>query len=881
MFNKDIKFKYPWRPYQQKVLNQVEKYIEDKKVHIVAAPGSGKTILGLELARYLKNPVIIFAPTVTIKNQWVDRFVSSFTNYEKIPDWISTNIYDLKFFNVVTYQALHYAYKKKKVKDENEETDDIIEEEKIEITTENIKNYDIVQELKNKGISTIVLDEAHHLKSQWWDSLKKVVEQLENSKIIALTATPPYDSEFSEWKKYVSLCGEIDAEITVPELVKAKNLCPHQDYIYFNEPTNEELDQINQYIEKLKNIIEEIKQNDNFTEAIKNHKYILSPYDYQEELLNNVEYYSSMIIYLNSKNIKINKDNLEILGDITKIPALNNNWLEILLKNVIITDRKNYEKYEETISDVEAKLNKIGAIEKGSLSFSNNETMQKYFLNSIGKINSICEILDIEKENLKEDLRMVVLTDYIRKEYLEDEKMEINKLGVMPIFIELTKKFSNINMAVLTGSMFIIPKEKQENLYGLCYENGVDVNKLKFEPLKINENYSIVKVPGGIRNKVMSLISKLFSVGQIKVIIGTKSLLGEGWDEPSINTLVLASFVGSFMLSNQMRGRAIRVNKNPNKTANIWHLVCVADNENNNVENADYEMLKRRFTSFVGLNYENNIVENGIERLGINDTNFTKENILKLNEQMKQKSQNRQTMFNSWQNALEKQNDGMATKVQLEDSEKIKSAWFINKRLVIIWAIFLLILFAIIFKFIKVPFIFKVAEIGLGIYLGVKLYKIYKFSKSENMLKAVGGVVLNSLYRCKYISTPRTKIKIVVRKDNKKNVTCAITGCTLKESNLFADCLEEVFTKTENQRYIIAKLINNLKEINQYYNVPEVLSIKKEYAEIFSKYWGQKIGEHDLIYTKTADGRRKLLKARMKNISYKDKILKKQELSFK
>ena len=507
--------------------------------------------------------------------------------------------------------------------------------------------------------------------------------------------------------------------------------------------------------------------------------------------------------------------------------------------------------------------------------------MQKYFLNSIGKINSICEILDIEKENLKEDLRMVVLTDYIRKEYLEDEKMEINKLGVMPIFIELTKKFPNINMAVLTGSMFIIPKEKQENLYGLCYENGVDVNKLKFEPLKINENYSIVKVPGGIRNKVMSLISKLFSVGQIKVIIGTKSLLGEGWDEPSINTLVLASFVGSFMLSNQMRGRAIRVNKNPNKTANIWHLVCVADNENNNVENADYEMLKRRFTSFVGLNYENNIVENGIERLGINDTNFTKENILKLNEQMKQKSQNRQTMFNSWQNALEKQNDGMTTKVQLEDSEKIKSAWFINKRLVIIWAIFLLILFAIIFKFIKVPFIFKVAEIGLGIYLEVKLYKIYKFSKSENMLKAVGGVVLNSLYRCKYISTPRTKIKIVVRKDNKKNVTCAITGCTLKESNLFADCLEEVFTKTENQRYIIAKLTNNLKEINQYYNVPEVLSIKKEYAEIFSKYWGQKIGEHDLIYTKTADGRRKLLKARMKNISYKDKILKKQELSFK
>ena len=114
MFNKDIKFKYPWRPYQQKVLNQVEKYIEDKKVHIVAAPGSGKTILGLELARYLKNPVIIFAPTVTIKNQWVDRFVSSFTNYEKIPDWISTNIYDLKFLMLLHIKLFIMHIKRKR-----------------------------------------------------------------------------------------------------------------------------------------------------------------------------------------------------------------------------------------------------------------------------------------------------------------------------------------------------------------------------------------------------------------------------------------------------------------------------------------------------------------------------------------------------------------------------------------------------------------------------------------------------------------------------------------------------------------------------------------------------------------------------------------------
>ena len=48
----------------------------------------------------------------------------------------------------------------------DDDTDDIIEDnENIEITTENIKQYDIVEELKNRKITTIVLDEAHKIKN--------------------------------------------------------------------------------------------------------------------------------------------------------------------------------------------------------------------------------------------------------------------------------------------------------------------------------------------------------------------------------------------------------------------------------------------------------------------------------------------------------------------------------------------------------------------------------------------------------------------------------------------------------------------------------------------------------------------------------------------
>ena len=618
MFDSSIKFKYSWRPYQARTLEQIQRYIRDQKVHIVAAPGSGKTVLGLELARFLNQPVIMFSPTVTIKNQWVDRFMTSFTDFEEEPDWISRNIYDIRFFNVATYQALHYAYKRKKFKNDidSEETDDPVEDIDNQIADDAVNTYDIIAELKNKNVKTIILDEAHHLKAEWWNSLKEVLAQLKDITIISLTATPPHDSNLNEWKKYISLCGEIDAEINVPELVKAKNLCPHQDYIYFNYPTPEDEQRISEYNTNLIKATEEIQNDERFLDMIKLHPFIAAPFANQEELLDNVEFYSSMLIYLNHKGIALSKEHVEIVGTKTTIPAQTLAWFEILCKNILQTHRKDFEEHEKYIEELEDKFKAIGAYEKRVLSFSDNKTLQKYFLNSIGKLNSISDILKLEYNSLKENLRMVVLTDFIRKEYIKENELETDKLGVLPIFKRLYTDFPNINMAILTGTLFVIPTSLEENLKALAIEQKLDANKINFEKLSINENYSEVKISNSIRNKIMGLICKLFSDGNINVIVGTKSLLGEGWDEPSINTLVLASFVGSFMLSNQMRGRAIRVNKDPNKTANIWHLVCVTNSTvKDSLINADFDMLKRRFNAFPGLAFTAPMIQAGISRM--------------------------------------------------------------------------------------------------------------------------------------------------------------------------------------------------------------------------------------------------------------------------
>lgn len=53
----NVCFRGNFRDYQQRVLNHAPAFLKDGKINIVAAPGSGKTILGLELIRRLVSPV--------------------------------------------------------------------------------------------------------------------------------------------------------------------------------------------------------------------------------------------------------------------------------------------------------------------------------------------------------------------------------------------------------------------------------------------------------------------------------------------------------------------------------------------------------------------------------------------------------------------------------------------------------------------------------------------------------------------------------------------------------------------------------------------------------------------------------------------------------
>lgn len=236
-FPKEAYFKYPWRKYQQRVLDELQEHLNDDHLHVIAPPGSGKTILGLEVVLRLNQPTLILAPTLSIRNQWIQRFCELFLMTNTPPDWISREIRKPRFLTVVTYQGLHAACNNLKDNEESDEEEEKSENRLEESTNPNMDN--VIKGLREQNVKTIVVDEAHHLKNEWWLTLTKIKEQIDPV-IVGLTATPPYDVTANEWQRYVELNGPVDTEISVPELVVEGNLCPHQDYVHFTLPTERE-----------------------------------------------------------------------------------------------------------------------------------------------------------------------------------------------------------------------------------------------------------------------------------------------------------------------------------------------------------------------------------------------------------------------------------------------------------------------------------------------------------------------------------------------------------------------------------------------------------------------------------------------------------------
>ncbi len=885
-----LSFKGQWRQYQRRVLDKAESFMDDGKIHLVAAPGSGKTTLGIEFIQRFGNPTLILVPTVTIRQQWVDRIKQAFLSDDNLAEqFISQDLKRPKMITVATYQALHSAMNQVVGDSLIEDTDDESQQEHFDF-----QGFDIRKTFGDLDLGTLCLDECHHLRNEWWKSLESFHKAFPNIKMISLTATPPYEGEPALWERYISMCGEIDEEITVPELVKEGTLCPHQDYVYFAFPTKEERAQLDQFDKQKLNFLTKLSRDINFLNTIQSSPALSGQIGY-DDLLANPKYLSATLIFLRSKELPFPQRFQELLSAKT-LPTFTLEWFETLLNGVIFQVPNWYGFTEEAFNQLKSDLKANGLIERNQVKLIRNKKQDVLLNQSLGKLNAVRDIFKAEYQSLGNNLRQLVLTDFIRKDFqihLGDNSAQFTQLGVLSYFEsirrEIIEQSWTVPVAVLTGSLVIIPTSAKEHL-----ERLIPNSRLSYDVIGqlSQEDYLKVSVSGSHHDLVTAL-TQLFQEGHIQVIIGTKSLLGEGWDAPCVNSLILASFVGSFMLSNQMRGRAIRVwPDNPNKTSNIWHLVSInlsprrwfdfqdeKEKYDETLElqlyalSPDLDLLDRRMTQFLGLHYQEPTIESGIDRLDLNQITFSRKGLEKLNQNAITLSQKRQELKDRWQQALPLYEE-MEVVNQVEVDKQFLPLVYLNdwmKALLISQALAATFFIIDLGRYLIVgkPFdqslpIYLLALLVLAIFWG--RYFIYK--SPYKRLEIFGKAIHQSLLDSGQIETKESAPRVV--KDSKQAIYNAIylKGASMREKEIFAQTMTEFFAPIENQRYIL-KACHKVKDQTEFFAVPSMFEKRKADAESFLRHIQKSLGKYVLIYTRSVQGRPILLEARIKSLGNK------------
>lgn len=841
------RFRGTWRPYQGRVLNELAAHLSDGRVHLVAPPGSGKTLLGLEVVVRLGRPALVLAPTLALRDQWLQRFADLFESDVRT----SRDVEAPQTLTVTTYQALHTAAR---------------------------RGLDpLVATLRSGGIGTLVVDEAHHLRKAWWRTLRSVRKNLGVTTTVALTATPPYDVPRAEWTRYASFCGPPDADISVPELVKAGHLCPHLDLIRYVLPDPEEQAQIDAFREDTHALIESVLRG-GWVPALEQHPWIRQPDAHVDQIVDtSPEWFVAALSVLREAADADVSEPAAVLGlRADEVPELRTSVLDVFLTGVLgdqgdaFTTRMGG---TEPLRELHRQLDRLGALEGSQVRLQHPASVRSALASSTAKLDAAVASVRVEADVRGEALRAVVLADRIRDAAwdLERGRAVLRQLGVVPLFERLRAGEIDAPIAVLTGRVVVVPREAHAAMRTACGAAGlVDV---QIEPLEVAPEYLRVHAEGNA--SLVQPTTALFERGVVRVLVGTVALLGEGWDAPSANVLVSASAAATFVRTAQIRGRVFRTDpRQPDKVSSVWHLACLDPADPDGGANVD--QLRRRFAAFARPRPGSSPEERPVLETGIGDV--PEPDALELaTAQTERRARDHARTRDLWRRAIGDDVSGQALRPSLRvRAERVLPGGVRVRR--VPWFM---------------PSVPAGSLAGAGLVSGVSGALIgfgqvagWSLGAAGLALLAWGGgafvqnarqrvqharrlgpeglaaeaaarAVLDALQELDLVVDPGATLHV---DPGPRGLEIALDSALATDAEVFAEALADVLRPIRSPRYLLRV------EGGRTVAVPDVLGARKALAEAFEAAWRDRVGPAHLVFTRTPPGRRALATAQARSL---------------
>lgn len=634
-----LQFRYPFRKYQRMILEQVASGQGDRRYHLVAPPGAGKTIVGLELIRRFGAPAVIFAPTTTIQEQWRAKaalFLPENASPEMLETLVSLDPQRLAPLNIFTYQLLatpgeSQAWVESLAREHWVE--DLLTEgravsmeaaqQRLMLLQQNnppgyrrelARRYQrikrqllqgdpatvapflhsnartLIERLTRYGIRTIVLDECHHLLDYWAVVLRYFIGQLPAPRVIGLTATLPSLEDGAAYENYTTLLGDVDFEVPTPAVVKEGDLAPYRDLVYFVEPSPREREYLKNIQRAFEEALAELTHSVAFRTWIANA--VLAPHDQHGNLISGEEFLRSRPLFALACLRFLYHSDFPLPDDFplpqeAELPLTLDDWavllerygLDVLALSPEPQDHARLRRLRKILQPFGFTLTERGLRQQrspGDLILTFSES----------KDEAVAHILAAESAALGAALRAVVVTDFERlSSAVRRAKgvLEQDAGSAVRVFRRLARdpQVRVLAPVLVTGRLLLVEVEQGPAviaaLQTLLEAEGLRAT-CRAEPTEfVNELQIVGSGPDWNSRTYVRLVTQLLERGITRCIIGTRGIFGEGWDALALNTLVDLTSVTTSTAVQQLRGRSIRLDPHwPHKVAHNWDVVCVA-----------------------------------------------------------------------------------------------------------------------------------------------------------------------------------------------------------------------------------------------------------------------------------------------------------------
>ena len=648
----ELRFAGAWRHYQELALDafEADRAAGRRSTHLVAPPGSGKTLLGFEILRRIGAPALVLAPNSAIQAQWVQAGAAFGAPAGMVAAAPGAAVACLTYQALARLDdpgaALRAAAEARWVAERAAATGEPAAEVAAEAArwtgaaarrrerelariTGSLKREiarggdpavrladllapgarERVDALRAGGVATVVLDECHHLASLWGYVVRAVLEELGGDvHVVGLTATPPDELTTQEAELYEALLGPVDFQVPTPAVVRDGFLAPYQELAWLTEPPAGEQRWLDEHETRFRELVTDLLDVDedgplDLGQWVVTRLRLRSRGDGDEIPWSDFQrrhpaLAAAGVRFLGSAGLPLPPGAPR--GEAYRRPPDLADWV-VLLEDWVLRclDAAPDPAAAARREAVAAALRDLGyALTRTGIRRAASD-VDRLLVGSAAKPLALAEVLGAEAESRGADLRALVLCDAELAGARPDGELR----GILDPDAGTARAAVR---ALADDTRTAVLRPLLVSGRGLrCAEDDAPALLAALAPAATpaepgwtaapsGDGLAELRGPGDWRpRRWVALATAAFEAGATRALIGTRAFLGEGWNAPCVNCLVDLTSAATGVSVRQMRGRSLRLDPDdPGKVASNWDIVCVAPRHAQG--DADYERFVRK-----------------------------------------------------------------------------------------------------------------------------------------------------------------------------------------------------------------------------------------------------------------------------------------------